>query len=108
MTRNSWFLLFASVLLVGMIGTASALPVSQVQGTNWKNECIKEGGSRYACCKRKETDCREGCQSGSTCGNACTQCKNECSASYSVCTAKALKLPPGVRAPTTAPATKAQ
>lgn len=107
MTRHWLFLCAALVLLAIPMGIAQALPISQVQGTNWKNDCIKEGGSRYACCKRKETDCRAGCQSGNTCGNACTQCKNDCGASYSVC-AKALRVPPSQRAPSAAPATKAQ
>jgi hypothetical protein len=78
-----------------------AKPISQVQGSNWKNDCQKQGGSIYSCCKGKEQDCRGGCQSGDSCGNACTQCKNECSASYSVCVAKSVRTMPGIQAPNT-------
>ena len=86
-------------LSTGVFVSADAKPISQIQGSNWKTDCQKQGGSMYGCCKGKEQDCRSGCQSGNSCGNACTQCKNECSASYSTCTAKAVKTDPGLKGP---------
>ncbi len=87
---------------------AEARPISQIQGSNWKTACQKQGGSIYGCCKGKETECRDGCQSGNSCGNACTQCKNECSSSYSTCVAKAIKVVPGTAAPDKSGTLKAQ
>lgn len=98
MTKTIALVLFSFGLAAMGLSAAHALPVSQIQGSNWKTECAKEGGSRYACCQGKESACSAGCQSGNTCGNACTQCKNECAASYKVCTAKKVSLP-GTAAP---------
>lgn len=87
--------------------SANALPVSQIQGSNWKNECVKQGGSRYACCQGKESACSAGCQSGNICGPACTQCKNECGASYKVCVAKSVSRP-STAIPSGQPAVRSQ
>lgn len=102
--------LIVAVLTLAAFGavSANAAPVSQIQGTNWKNECKGAGGSMRSCCQSKESSCSAGCQSGNSCGNACTQCKNECSASYNVCVAKAFRMPGGAAAGTTAPITNKQ
>jgi hypothetical protein len=87
------------VLMAAWTGYASAKPVSQTIGEGWKTAC--PGQPQYSCCKGKETDCNAGCQSGSTCGAACTNCKNSCGASYSACIAKSVVNPGGgaIKAP---------
>jgi hypothetical protein len=90
-------LAFLSLTLAGFgLISVSALPVSQIQGSNWKSECKSEGGNLRSCCQGKESSCQAGCQSGSSCGPACTQCKNECAASYNVCVAKKVSRPAAV------------
>lgn len=76
-------LLFSAFLLT----TVDAKPVRQILGDSWRSACTTNGKVSVTCCRDKSNDCAGECQSGDSCGAACTQCKNECSAAFSVCTA---------------------
>ncbi len=50
--------LFLSILLSNST-LAISKSINETIGGTWKAQCKKEGGSRYACCQRKESECTE-------------------------------------------------
>jgi hypothetical protein len=68
--------LFLSILLSNST-LAISKSINETIGDTWKAQCKKEGGSRYACCQRKENECTEvssGDKRAAECGQRYDSC----------------------------------
>jgi hypothetical protein len=67
-------------------GAASALPISQIMGQDWKKACTRADGTvSTVCCTRHANDCLADCGDLTAGSQARQQCDNNCNAAWNTC-----------------------